>query len=124
MLTTNEAQALIALVDTRNVGYEQLAPELKSAIDSLQHKNMVEIEGGLVNASAQGVTNTKIYKSGLDFSVMFKRLSFRTITKLMHTGFEKCLNDGIHLNVIFKNMSPEQLDRIKQEIQIAEDSKN
>lgn len=119
MLTTNEGQALIALVDTRNVAYEQLNPELKGAIDSLVVKKMVEIEEGFVNASAQGVTLVKIFKSGLDFSVLFKRLSFRTITKLMHTGFEKCLTDGIHLNVIFKNMPEEQLALIEAEIAIA-----
>jgi hypothetical protein len=122
MLSTNESQALIALVDTRNVGYEQLNPELKNAIDALQQKKMVEIKDGLVNASAQGVTLVKIFKSGLDFSVLFKRLSFRTITKLMHTGFEKCLNDGIHLNVIFRNMSNEQVDLIEKEIELAREA--
>ena len=119
MLSTNESQALVALVDTRNVAYEQLSPELKGAIDTLAVKKMVEVEEGMVNASAQGVTLVKIFKSGLDFSVLFKRLSFRTITKLMHTGFEKCLTDGIHLNVIFKNMPEEQLASIEAEIAIA-----
>jgi hypothetical protein len=122
MLSTNESQALIALVDTRNVAYEQLNPELKSAIDALQHKKMVEIKDGIVNASAQGVTLVKIFKSGLDFSVLFRRLSFRTITKLMHTGFEKCLNDGIHLNVIFRNMSPEQVEQIEKEIDLSREA--
>lgn len=123
MLTTNESQALVALVDTRNVAYDGLTPELKTAIDALEHKKMVEVKDSLVNASSQGVTLVKIYKSGLDFSVMFRRLSFRTITKLMHSGFEKCFDDGIHLNVIFKNMPDEQLSLIEKEIEIAREAK-
>ena len=123
MLSTHESQALLALSDTRNVDYETLTPELKAAMDSLEIKKMVTKENGIINATAQGITLVKIFKSGLDFKVLFRRLSFRTITKLMHSGFDKCLSDGIHLNVIFRNMPSSKLEAIKQEIALAEEAK-
>jgi hypothetical protein len=123
MLTTAESQALIGIVDNRNVPYATLNDEWKVAIDALTLKHMVEVKDGLVNASAQGVTLVKIFKSGLDFSIMYKRLPFRIITKLLHLGFNKCFEDGIHLNVIFKNMPDEQLQIIEKEIEIARQAK-
>ena len=123
MLNTAESQALIGIVDNRNVPYETLNNDWKEAVDALKDKRMVEVKNGLVNASSDGVTLVKIFKSGLDFNTMLRRIPFRTFTKLLYLSFNKCAEDGVHLNVIFKNMPQSQLDMIKQEISLAEQAK-
>lgn len=124
MLTSEQAQALLFVVDNRDIAHSSLNEETANLIDQLEARRMVKVTNGKVSAEPHALKLVEVYKSGLNFDTLYRRMSFKSTTKLMHKGFEKCFSEGVHLNVIFRNMSQEHLDILKQEIKIAEEARS
>lgn len=80
-------------------------------------------EEGLLKPTTKAITNVKVFTSGLDFDLLLYRLNFKSITRLFYLTIQKAFKDGIHLNVVFKNMEQEELDRLQIELDIAKEKK-
>jgi hypothetical protein len=74
-------------------------------------------------ATKEGVSLVKIALSGLDFSELLKRQNNSAVVRLAHVLIQEMFKRNIHLNVVFKNLKEEDLEKVQAEINEARSKK-
>lgn len=122
-LNSNQLNLLILLCDMSSALYENIPEKARESADYLISKKLLRFDGRVVYPTNKAQLAVNAAKSMLNFNYILGEMNNKMLINLWHRLIEVSKEKDLFTNVVFRNLSDENLDYMVTELQKAIDFK-